>query len=220
MAAKQTIIIVATFFVIIFFSGTTAQAPAPEPAAVTFGPTAPAPEPAPVAFGPAPEPAPVAFGPTPVAFGPTAEAPTPDCATNLFNLSDCLTYVQAGSNLTKPDKLCCPELAGLVESSPQCLCYLLDKNATASYGLDIDINRALNLPTVCHVSTPPPSLCSAINGAPVEAPTTIEGSMSPGGLAASPSSGNSTDGASNNAVSGLASLVALAIAFLPTLFGI
>ena len=128
MAAKQTIIIVATIFVITFCSGTTAQAPAPEPAAV--------------------------------AFGPSAEAPTPDCMTNLLNLSDCLSYVTAGSNQTKPDKACCPELAGLVESSPQCLCYLLDKNATAGYGLDIDMKRALNLPTVCHVSTPPVSLCS------------------------------------------------------------
>ncbi|XP_007015522.2 PREDICTED: non-specific lipid transfer protein GPI-anchored 2 [Theobroma cacao] len=154
---------------------------------------------------------------------PTAEAPGPDCFTNLLSLSDCLTYVEAGSNLTKPEKPCCPELAGLVESTPQCLCYLLDKNATSSYGFNIDMNRALNLPTVCKVSTPPVSLCSVIIGAPAESPTGNGGSMSPGfapqGLAASPSSGNNS-GASNIAVSGLASLVALAIAFLPTLFGI
>ena len=129
MAAKQTIIIVATIFVLTLCSGTMAQAQASAP-------------------GPA------------VAFGPSAEAPTPDCLTNLLNLSDCLSYVTAGSNQTKPDKACCPELAGLVESTPQCLCYLLDKNATAGYGLDIDMKRALNLPTVCHVSTPPVSLCS------------------------------------------------------------
>ncbi|XVF19530.1 hypothetical protein REPUB_Repub11eG0118800 [Reevesia pubescens] len=183
MASKQIItLVIATVFVLTFLSGTTAQAPAPEPSAV--------------------------------AFGPSAEAPTPDCITNLYTLADCLTYVEAGSNLTKPDKPCCPELAGLVKSSPQCLCYLLDKNATASFGLSIDMNRALNLPTVCHVSTPPASLCSAINGAPAGAPS--EGSMSPG---LSPQAGNK-NGASNIAVSGLASLVALAVAFLPTLFGI
>ncbi|XP_022753717.1 xylogen-like protein 11 [Durio zibethinus] len=189
MAAKQTIIIVASIFVLALCSGTTAQAPSSAP-------------------GPA------------VAFGPSAEAPTPDCLTNLLNLSDCLTFVEVGSNLTKPEKPCCPELAGLVESSPQCLCDLLDKNTTASYGLDIDMNRALNLPTVCHVSTPPVSLCSIINGAPVGGPTpsTTPG-LGPVGLAPSPSSGNG-NGASNIAVSGLASFIALAIAFLPTLLGI
>ncbi|XP_022731587.1 non-specific lipid transfer protein GPI-anchored 2-like [Durio zibethinus] len=191
MAAKHTItIVVATIFVLTFCSCMAAQAPAPGPAAV--------------------------------AFGPSAEAPTPDCVSNLYNLSDCLTYVQAGSNLTKPDKPCCPELAGLVESAPQCLCYLLDKNATASYGFNIDMNRALNLPAVCHVSTPPVSLCSVISGAlggptPSEAP--MSAGLAPQGFAASPPSGNS-DGALTIAVSGLASLVALAVAFLPTLFGI
>ncbi|KAE8724876.1 Non-specific lipid transfer protein GPI-anchored 2 [Hibiscus syriacus] len=164
---------------------------------------------------PASEPAgAVAFGPS-----PAAEAPTPDCMTNLLNLSDCLSYVVAGSNLTKPDKPCCPELAGLVESSPQCLCYLLDKNKTASYGFNIDMDRALKLPKVCHVSTPPVSLCSVVNGGPTGAPTpSPKGSISPGfaqELAPGPSSGN-TKGASNIAIPGPASL----LAFLPMLFGI
>ncbi|MBA0790630.1 hypothetical protein Gohar_015266 [Gossypium harknessii] len=105
--------------------------------------------------------------PAAVGLGPSAEAPTADCFTNLLNLSDCLTFVEAGSNLTKPVKACCPELAGLVESSPQCLCNLLGKNATAVVGMDIDMKRALNLPTVCNVSTPPVTLCSGISFVPL-----------------------------------------------------
>ncbi|KAB2021275.1 hypothetical protein ERO13_D07G119500v2 [Gossypium hirsutum] len=149
------------------------------------------------------EPAAVGLG-----LGPSAEAPTADCFTNLLNLSDCLTFVEAGSNLTKPVKACCPELAGLVESSPQCLCNLLGKNATAVVGMDIDMKRALNLPTVCNVSTPPVTLCSVINRAPVAGPPQSEESVSPGG---SPSNGNR-----NGAVIGLA----FATAILHTLFGI
>ncbi|XP_039010958.1 uncharacterized protein LOC120139930 [Hibiscus syriacus] len=39
------------------------------------------------------------------------------------------------------------------------------------------MNRALKLPNVCHVSTPPVSLCSVINGAPTAVPTpSTEGS--------------------------------------------
>ncbi|XVF69361.1 hypothetical protein PTKIN_Ptkin11bG0075400 [Pterospermum kingtungense] len=191
MAAKQTILIVAAVVLVLTLcSGTTAQ---------------------------------MALAPS-VATGPSAEAPTTDCLTNLLNLSDCLSYVTAGSKQKTPDKNCCPELAGLVESNPQCLCYLLDKNATSSYGINVDMKRALNLPNVCHVSTPPVSLCSVINGGPVGSPTASEGPTSssgsaPQGLAASPSNGNG-NGASDIAVLGVASLVAMAIAFLPTLFGI
>ncbi|GMI94611.1 hypothetical protein HRI_003130400 [Hibiscus trionum] len=145
--------------------------------------------------------------PAAVDLGPSAEAPTPDCFTNLLNLSDCLTFVEAGSNVTKPDKACCPELAGLVESSPQCLCKLLDKKATAEFGINIDTKRALDLPSVCNVSTPPVSLCSVINGAPT---------MSPGGApAGSPSNGNS-----NGVPKGSVVAFALASAILPILFGI
>ncbi|OMO77190.1 hypothetical protein COLO4_25284 [Corchorus olitorius] len=199
MAAKNSTIAIAiaTIFVLTLCSG----------GAVAQGPTS------------APE-------PSAVVFGPSAEAPAPDCLTNLLNMSDCLTYVTAGSNLTKPDKACCPELAGLVESSPQCLCLLLDKNATSSYGIDIDMSKALNLPNVCKVETPPISLCSVINGSPVEAPTGSDAPMSSPGLApeataSSPSNGG-TNGGSNIAASatGVASLAALAIAFLPTLFGV
>uniref|UniRef100_A0A0E0DTB2 Bifunctional inhibitor/plant lipid transfer protein/seed storage helical domain-containing protein n=1 Tax=Oryza meridionalis TaxID=40149 RepID=A0A0E0DTB2_9ORYZ len=71
-------------------------------------------------------------------------------------MSDCLTYVQNGSRARRPDKPCCPELAGLVESNPVCLCELLS-GAGDSYGIAVDYSRALALPAICRVSTPPPS---------------------------------------------------------------
>ena len=87
-----------------------------------------------------------------------APAPSTDCFTALTNVSDCLTYVEDGSKLAKPDKGCCPELAGLVESNPICLCQLLG-NPNAS-PVKLDYNKALKLPSVCGVSTPPVSTCS------------------------------------------------------------
>ncbi|GLT81867.1 hypothetical protein SLE2022_002960 [Rubroshorea leprosula] len=123
---------------------------------------------------PAPEPAPSVFGPS------TAAAPGSDCTTSLLNMSDCLSYVTNGSTATKPDKGCCPELAGLLESSPVCLCYLFDKNITASFGIILDTSRALKLPSVCGLTTPPVSLCSAIIGVPVGSPTGSEDSPAPG----------------------------------------
>lgn len=91
----------------------------------------------------------------------TAAAPGPEsngCFMALANMSDCLTYVEDGSKLSKPDKGCCPALAGLVDSNPICLCELLGK--PDSIGIKIDLKKALKLPSVCGVTTPPVSTCS------------------------------------------------------------
>ncbi|PQP96339.1 non-specific lipid transfer protein GPI-anchored 2 [Prunus yedoensis var. nudiflora] len=134
---------------------------------------------------------------------------SPDCQTALLGLVDCLTYVTQGSNLTKPDKPCCPELAGLVKNTPICLCTLLaNSSVSSSYG--IDVNRALKLPTVCKVQTPPASEC-ALAGIPVGAPSETP--------AKSPGSGITPQGpsasASKTANSVMAFLAGVVIAVLP-----
>jgi hypothetical protein len=77
----------------------------------------------------------------------------------LLNMSDCLTFVEKGSTARLPEEPCCPELAGLVGSNPVCLCDLL-AGAAGSYGIAIDYHRALTLPGICRVSTPPVSTCT------------------------------------------------------------
>jgi hypothetical protein len=81
------------------------------------------------------------------------------CLNSLLNMSDCLPYVQAGSTTARPDAACCPELAGMVGSNPVCLCELLS-GAADSYGIAVDYPRALALPGVCRVATPPVSTCA------------------------------------------------------------
>ncbi|GLT81870.1 hypothetical protein SLE2022_002990 [Rubroshorea leprosula] len=93
----------------------------------------------------------------------SADAPPgSDCYTNLLNVSHCLPYVRTGSNATKPDKACCPEVAWLLERSPICLCYLLDKNKTDIW-LSIDKSRVLKIPSACGLTTSAISLCSGNN---------------------------------------------------------
>ncbi|KAF3330647.1 Non-specific lipid transfer protein GPI-anchored 2 [Carex littledalei] len=130
-----------------------------------------------------------------------ASSVSSECVTVLFNLTDCLTYVEAGSNTTKPDKPCCPELAGLIESNPICLCEML-AGAAESYGISVDNERALALPKICHISTPPLSTC-AVLGIPVSdlspagapGPSTSSPLLPAGSTAAAPSSGQSENGA-------------------------
>nr|AZZ09238.1 lipid transfer protein 3 [Tanacetum parthenium] len=149
----------------------------------------------------------------------TTKPPTaaPDCLTALANVSDCLTFVQVGSNLTKPDKACCPEFAGLLESNPICLCSLIGQSD--QYG--VDLSRALMLPDACKVEIPSLDSCPAAPvsapsiSSPIEAPgSTAAGPMPDGGAALSPAaSGNGgSNGASSNAVHDLSTIICLAVA--------
>ncbi|CAH8307385.1 unnamed protein product [Eruca vesicaria subsp. sativa] len=166
------------------------------------------------------------MAPSPSSSGPSAAL---DCTTNLFNMSDCLSYVQAGSSgggAAKPDKACCPELAGLVESSPQCLCYLLGGDMAAQYGIKIDKAKALKLPGVCGVDTPDPSLCSLFGipvgapqamgneeASPALAPTSISGAESPQGLGSGPSASRTSDAPNAAPYSLFLSVIIIPLAF-------
>ncbi|XP_062172559.1 non-specific lipid transfer protein GPI-anchored 2-like [Alnus glutinosa] len=198
----------------------------------SVSPQAEAPTPSALGKAPAPSsglgegaPAPSVLGegaPAPSSgLGEGAPAPSAlaGCMDKLLNLSDCLTYVLNGSNLTKPDKGCCPELAGLVESNAICLCVLLGTNVSESTGIAIDVKRALKLPSVCDVKTPPASTCSEL-GIPIGAPTASEGPLSPEGAVGAPSlsPGNNNSEASSIAGSALPITFGIAIAFLPTFF--
>ncbi|KAB5541773.1 hypothetical protein DKX38_014747 [Salix brachista] len=184
--------------------------------AKTSGAPAPVAAPAPVSGDLAPAAAP----------GPTA---VNECLEPLLNMSDCLAYVTQGSNLTVPDKNCCPELAGLIDSNPVCLCQLLGGDIAEQFGISLDEGRALKLPATCKIDTPSVALCAAV-GYPVQAPASGPGSAppapkvhfslaagTPAGLAASPSTGEKSDASS---IAGSASAIfgGLAFSFLLTLF--
>ncbi|XP_066368193.1 non-specific lipid transfer protein GPI-anchored 2-like [Miscanthus floridulus] len=119
--------------------------------------------------------------PSPAAApGPAGGGMDSACMNSLLNMSDCLTYVAKGSTARRPDTPCCPELAGLVDSNPVCLCELLS-GAADSYGIAVDYARALALPGICRVATPPVSTCTAlgydVRVGPAAAP--MSGSPSP-----------------------------------------
>ncbi|XP_021720631.1 non-specific lipid transfer protein GPI-anchored 2-like [Chenopodium quinoa] len=106
-----------------------------------------------------------------------------DCMSLIYNMSDCLTYVEKGSKSAKLDKNCCPELAGMLDTNPICLCQMLGKNK--DFPIDLDLKKALKLPSVCGLQTPDVSLCS-VAGYPVGAP-------SAGGPSSAPLAGMSPD---------------------------
>ncbi|PNT77494.1 xylogen-like protein 11 [Brachypodium distachyon] len=100
-----------------------------------------------------------------------------DCTSALLNLSSCLTYVESGSALTRPEKGCCGALSGVVDGEAACLCGLV--GGYGASGVRVDAVRALALPTICRVDAPPPRLCAAL-GLPVVEPPGAAGPADPG----------------------------------------
>ncbi|CAA0813165.1 Non-specific lipid-transfer protein-like protein [Striga hermonthica] len=85
----------------------------------------------------------------------------PDCLEPLANLADCLTYVEEGSSLTQPESPCCPEILHLINTNPICLCKLL-ANST-EFGLsDVNVTRALVLPSTCKINATSPTACQGM----------------------------------------------------------
>uniref|UniRef100_A0A1D1XE32 Xylogen-like protein 11 n=1 Tax=Anthurium amnicola TaxID=1678845 RepID=A0A1D1XE32_9ARAE len=118
-----------------------------------------------VTQGQGPSLAPSPSAETALAPGPAASK---DCMTTLLDsMSSCLAYVEAGSNLSRPEKGCCCGLVDVVNSQPLCLCPVLAGDDL--FGIQIDRTKALMLPTVCRVQTPPVSVCSEM-GTPVSSP--------------------------------------------------
>uniref|UniRef100_A0ACD5WKJ3 Uncharacterized protein n=1 Tax=Avena sativa TaxID=4498 RepID=A0ACD5WKJ3_AVESA len=146
MATTQRLMIFAVTLAVAVGTASAAHKSAPAPAhAPAHVPAAPA---APAAAAPAP--------------GATI---SPECMDAVLNMSDCLPYVESGSTAKHPDKPCCPELDGLLQSNPVCLCQLL-AGGGESYGVSVDYKRAMALPGVCGLNAPPLSACAAF-GVPV-----------------------------------------------------
>ncbi|EXB22122.1 Non-specific lipid-transfer protein-like protein [Morus notabilis] len=83
------------------------------------------------------------------------------CTASLLSLSPCLNYITGNSS--KPSSSCCSQLSSVVQSSPQCLCSVLNGGASLSLGFTINQTLALSLPGACQVTTPPLSQCKAAN---------------------------------------------------------
>uniref|UniRef100_A0A0E0K9Y5 Bifunctional inhibitor/plant lipid transfer protein/seed storage helical domain-containing protein n=1 Tax=Oryza punctata TaxID=4537 RepID=A0A0E0K9Y5_ORYPU len=102
-----------------------------------------------------------------------APAPAADCTDALLSLAGCLSYVQEGSTVAKPDASCCSGLKGVVKKEVACLCQAFQ--GSQNFGVTLNMTKALQLPAACKVKTPPFSKChlsipGVTGGAPAPAP--------------------------------------------------
>uniref|UniRef100_A0A1D1ZI40 Non-specific lipid-transfer protein-like protein At2g13820 n=1 Tax=Anthurium amnicola TaxID=1678845 RepID=A0A1D1ZI40_9ARAE len=81
----------------------------------------------------------------------------PTCMGPLSTLLPCQPYVQNQSSTPSPP--CCSALSQVVQSQPLCLCAILDGQASSWLGFNIDLRRALMVPSDCLVQTPSLKQC-------------------------------------------------------------
>lgn len=87
-----------------------------------------------------------------------APAPSPDCSSALLDLADCLSFVENGSTVAKPEGQCCSGLKKVVKEDVICLCEVLKQGPS----LGVNLTKALTLPSACKLSTPPFSKCNSL----------------------------------------------------------
>ncbi|MQL77578.1 hypothetical protein Taro_009971 [Colocasia esculenta] len=104
---------------------------------------------------PHPSPPPKSIGPAPSSLLPPKGSV--DCSTVIYDMTDCLTYVTSGSNKSKPEESYCEGIKAVVRLSPSCVCEALQE--ATNMKIDINMTRAVTLPTVCNVAAPSIDSC-------------------------------------------------------------
>ncbi|KAK9110643.1 hypothetical protein Sjap_018703 [Stephania japonica] len=86
--------------------------------------------------------------------GPAAApSPSADCTAIVYDMIDCLSYIEAGSDEAKPSAECCIGVKSVLRTEAECLCTAL--NGAIELGIQLDVTRALGLPLHCGQTTPP-----------------------------------------------------------------
>lgn len=81
-----------------------------------------------------------------------------ECSFVVLNMATCLSFETIGSQVDKPDALCCSGLKKVLDTKAECLCVGLKKSA--SMGIKVNITKAATLLAVCKLDAPPTTACS------------------------------------------------------------
>uniref|UniRef100_J3LKW1 Bifunctional inhibitor/plant lipid transfer protein/seed storage helical domain-containing protein n=1 Tax=Oryza brachyantha TaxID=4533 RepID=J3LKW1_ORYBR len=87
-----------------------------------------------------------------------------DCTDALLSLAGCLSYVQEGSTVVRPDPTCCSGLKDVVKKEVACLCQAFQ--GSQNFGVTLNMTKALQLPAAgkegSTVVRPDPTCCSGL----------------------------------------------------------
>ncbi|OAY76063.1 Non-specific lipid transfer protein GPI-anchored 2 [Ananas comosus] len=117
------------------------------------------------------------------------------CLNSLLSMTSCISYVSDESSEVSP--LCCPSISAVLASQPLCLCYILNGEVGKLLGKPIDESRALGLPGLCKLTTPPISDYASTTYLPGRSPNMASASASADTGNTSANTGNTSTDTSN-----------------------
>lgn len=80
-----------------------------------------------------------------------------DCATVIFDLIECVSFLVEGSNESKPDASCCIAYESVLSVSDECICVAI--NQSAGMGIALNLTKLVTLPTACGMPAFPIAKC-------------------------------------------------------------
>jgi hypothetical protein len=88
------------------------------------------------------------------------------CADKLMGLATCLTFVQDKATARAPTPDCCAGLKQVVAASKMCMCVLVKDRDEPALGFEINVTRAMDLPSLCSNPATFSDCPSTYNGTP------------------------------------------------------
>ncbi|XVF64736.1 hypothetical protein PTKIN_Ptkin09bG0191100 [Pterospermum kingtungense] len=85
-------------------------------------------------------------------------SPVTSCSTVIYDMADCVSFLSNGSADEKPTPSCCSGFQRLLKTNALCICEAL-KSSSDQLGFNVNLTKAATLPSACHVSAPPITIC-------------------------------------------------------------
>ncbi|XP_040950227.1 non-specific lipid transfer protein GPI-anchored 11 isoform X1 [Gossypium hirsutum] len=109
-------------------------------------------------------------------------SPSVSCSTIIYDMIDCVLFLSGDSTEDKPTTACCSGFKIVLETNVKCFCEAL--KSSAELGADVNLTKAVMLPSACEVSASPMNKCNlalVANPSPSESPVanSVERSIAP-----------------------------------------
>ncbi|TYI28486.1 hypothetical protein ES332_A05G247900v1 [Gossypium tomentosum] len=113
-------------------------------------------------------------------------SPSVSCSAIIYDMIDCVLFLSGDSTKDKPTTACCSGFKIMLETNVKCFCEAL--KSSAELCADVNLTKAVMLPSACEVSaspmnnfSSPPSVALVANPSPSESPVanSVERSIAP-----------------------------------------
>nr|KJB59123.1 hypothetical protein B456_009G239800 [Gossypium raimondii] len=88
-------------------------------------------------------------------------SPSVSCSTIIYDMIDCVLFLSGDSTEDEPTAACCSGFKIVLETNVKCFCEAL--KSSAELGADVNLTKAVMLPSACEVSASPMNKCNLVS---------------------------------------------------------